>query len=433
MSVHLTTPSTHTATPAGPPEGRSRRAVAAASIGTVLEWYDFFLYGTAAALVFPTLFFTREEPLTAILLSFAVYATGFIARPIGGLVSAHFGDRIGRRRTLLATLFVMGTATALIGVLPTYEQIGVAAPVLLVVLRFAQGAAAGGEWSGAALLALESVGTRRAVAGALVTSGLYVGLILGSLAFTIVAAAVGDEGLLAWGWRLPFLAGGALVLLGLYLRTRVAETPEFDRVVEGGDRERAPLRAALVAPRNVFAVFLVRFGQNVSFYVVSVFCLGYATTVLGMPKTVTLTALMVAAAVAAALCPVWALLIRRAAWVTGGALAALAVLAAPLFVVLDTRDATLVVAVLTLMIGIVNAAADGVQPAWLASLFDPAVRYSGMTIGREAAGIVGGGLAPLAATAMVAATGHWWPVATLMALAALVGAVGAVIARPVTR
>ncbi|BDZ55303.1 hypothetical protein GCM10025870_23760 [Agromyces marinus] len=220
----------------------ARRAVTAASVGTVLEWYDFFLYGTAAALVFPALFFPGEDPLTGVLLSFAVYATGFVARPLGGLVSGYFGDRVGRRRTLLATLVVMGVATALIGLLPTYEQVGALAPVLLVALRFVQGAATGGEWSGAVLLALEHAGTRRGIAGGLVSSAVYLGLILGNLAFIVLVAALDEESLLAWGWRVPFVASVVLIGVGLYLRAKVDESPEFLAVVREGRRARQPSR-----------------------------------------------------------------------------------------------------------------------------------------------------------------------------------------------
>lgn len=418
----------------GPPRdpAAARRAVTAASLGTVLEWYDFFLYGTAAALVFPVLFFPGEDPLTGVLLSFAVYATGFVARPVGGLVSGYFGDRIGRRRTLIATLLVMGVATALIGLLPTYAQVGGLAPVLLVVLRLVQGAATGGEWSGAVLLALEHAHDRRGFRGGFVSSAVYVGLVLGNLAFVVLVAVLDEEALLAWGWRVPFLASLVLLAVAAYLRWRVDESPEFAELVRTGRRARQPLVEAVRSPRNVLAVFLVRLGQNTSFYVISVFCLSYASTVLGMPRWVTLTALLAGATVAAVLCPFWGALGDRVGprRVVLIALAGLGVLAVPLFLVLDTGSALLVIAVVTLAIGLVNAAADGVQPGWFAALFDVRVRYSGITIGREAASIVGGGLAPLAATALLAAAGHWWPIAVLMFVSALLGVLGAALARP---
>lgn len=424
--------SVHPTEPPPDPAG-TRRAVTAASLGTVLEWYDFFLYGTAAALVFPVLFFPGEDPLTGVLLSFAVYATGFVARPLGGLVSGYFGDRIGRRRTLIATLLVMGTATALIGLLPTHAQVGALAPMLLVGLRLVQGAATGGEWSGAVLLALEHAPSRRGLRGGFISSAVYVGLILGNLAFVVLVAVLDEAALLAWGWRVPFVASLVLLAVAAYLRWRVDESPEFAAVLRDGRRARRPLVEAVRRPRNVLAVFLVRLGQNTSFYVISVFCLGYASTMLGMPRWVTLTALLAGATVAAVLCPLWGALGDRVGprRVVLVALGGLGVLAVPLFVVLDTGSAALVIAVVTLAIGFVNAAADGVQPAWFASLFDVRVRYSGITIGREAASIVGGGLAPLAATALLTATGHWWPIAALMLGSAVLGVLGAALARPV--
>ncbi|UOE42913.1 MFS transporter [Agromyces larvae] len=414
-------------------------ALAAAVSGTAFEWYDFFLYGTAAALVFPTLFFPGEDPLTGILLSFAVYATGFIARPLGGLAAGAFGDRYGRRRALSATLWVMGLATAAIGLLPGYAQIGIVAPLLLVALRFVQGIATGGEWGGAVLMALEHAPDRRGLRGGVVASSVYLGLILGNLAFVIAVAVLDEQALFAWGWRVPFLASLVLVAIGLVLRHRVAESPEFLAAVaadtgrDGGRVGAHPIADALRQPRNVIAVALVRIGQNASFYVISVFCLGYAATVLGMPKWVTLTALLTGASVAALLCPLWGAIGERigAARLTAASLAGLGVLAVPLFLLLDTGVAALVIAVVGLSIGIVNAAADGVQPVWFASLFRTRTRYSGISIGREAGAIIGGGLTPLAATALVAWTGHWWPVAAMMIVAAALGVVGAIIARPV--
>ncbi|WP_395245465.1 MFS transporter [Agromyces sp. MMS24-K17] len=411
----------------------ARRAVVAASFGTVLEWYDFFLYGTAAALVFPALFFPAADPLTGILLSFAVYATGFVARPLGGLLAGALGDRHGRRRVLFATLLVMGLATAAIGLLPTYAQVGAIAPALLVALRLLQGLATGGEWGGAVLLALEHARSGRGIRGGFVSSAVYVGLVLGNLAFVVLVALLDEEALLAWGWRVPFLASLVLLGVGAYLRFRVDETPEFVALAQNDRRARRPLVAALRQPRNVVAVFLVRVGQNTSFYVISVFCLGYAATVLGLERWVTLTALLVGATVAAVLCPFWGALGDRIGpgRLITAALVGLGLLAVPLFAVLDTGSAVLVIAVIALAIGGVNAAGDGAQPTYFTSLFDPSVRYSGISIGREAASIVGGGLAPLAATALVAWAGHWWPVAAMMVVAAALGVVGARLGRPV--
>lgn len=406
----------------------ARRAVAAAAFGTALEWYDFFLYGTAAALVFPALFFPAEDPATGLLLSFAVFATGFVARPLGGLVAGHLGDRFGRRDTLTATLVTMGVASALIGMLPTYAAIGVAAPLLLVALRFVQGLAAGGEWTGAAILTFEQSRTGAGGRGGFVSSGIYVGLIGGNLAFTVLTAALDEQAFLAWGWRVPFLASLVLVAVGVVLRRRVPETPAF----AAASRTRRPIVEALLRmPRSILAVFLVRVGQNVSFYVISVFCLSYATVVVGLPRWMPLTALLVGSGIAAVLCPWWGRLGDRVgrARLTIAGLTGLAVLAVPLFAAFDSGSGVLIVAVAALALGIANAAVDGVQPAWFSSLFPVRARYSGISVGREAAGIVGGGLSPLIAAALVAATGSWWPVAALMIVAALLGIAGAALGR----
>ncbi|UYO98254.1 MFS transporter [Microbacterium sp. M28] len=416
------------------PAGRGRLALAAAAAGTAFEWYDFFLYGTAAALVFPVVFFPAQDPLIGILLSFATFATGFIARPLGGLLAGSLGDRFGRRPVLTATLLVMGLATVCIGLLPGYAQIGVLAPIALVALRFVQGLAAGGEWPGAILMALEHAPRGRGLRGGIVAASLYVGLILGNLAFVVVVALLDEAALFEWGWRMPFLASILLVVVGLVLRRRVTESPEFLAGDDGVERRR-PLREALSAPRNVISVVLVRTGQNACFYTITVFFLGYATTVLGFSAQVSLTAVLVAAALAAVMCPVWGALGERIGMttLTACSLAGLGLLAVPLFLILDGGSAAAIIGVVAVTIGIVNAAADGVQPLWFAGLFPARRRYSGISIGREIAGVIGGGLTPLAATALVAATGHWWPVAAIMIVAAALGVVGAVIARPVDR
>ncbi|MFF4753625.1 MFS transporter [Streptomyces sp. NPDC002514] len=202
-----------------------RRVVSSASIGTIVDWYDFFLYGTASALVFPKLFFPSESPAIGTLLSFAVYATGFVARPLGGVLCGHYGDRLGRKRVLMITLMVMGLATTAIGLLPSYQAIGVTAPVLLVAIRLLQGLGAGGEWGGASLLTLEHTGRRHGFWGSFLSAAVYVGMLIGNLVFVILGGLMSQTQLLAWGWRIPFVLSVLIVFVGVFMRRRVSETP----------------------------------------------------------------------------------------------------------------------------------------------------------------------------------------------------------------
>lgn len=414
-------------------DSKMRKVVLAASFGTMLEWYDFFLYGTAAALIFPTLFFPESDPLVGTLLSFAVYATGFLFRPLGGFVSGHFGDRAGRKVTLMVTLLVMGIATFLIGVLPTYGQVGVWAPIMLVGLRILQGLATGGEWGGASLLTLEHAKNRRAFWGSFISMAVFVGLILGNVMFLVLDAALTEGQLFSWGWRIPFLASILMVAVGLYIRRQVDETPEFESVKEKGNRARMPLVDALKThPRNILAIFLMRLGQNTSFYIIAVFCLTYASVTLGMERWVTLAALLVGATFAAIACPLWGTLADRIGYrkIMTGSLVVSAILAYPIFAVLDTKSPFLIVLVIVIAIAGVNAASDAIQPGYFTTMFGASIRYSGLSIGREGGTIIGGGLAPIIATWLLAQAGHWWPVAAWMVITSIAGLVGVALAKP---
>ncbi|HEY1705737.1 MAG TPA: MFS transporter [Trebonia sp.] len=409
-----------------------RRVVASASIGTIVDWYDFFLYGTASALVFPKLFFPSDSAVTGTLLSFAVYATGFLARPLGGALSGHYGDKIGRKTVLMFTLLVMGLATTVIGVLPTYAVAGVAAPVLLVVIRLIQGLAAGGEWGGATLLTLEHSPNRGGFWGSFLSAAVYVGLLLGSLIFVILQHVISNAAMMSWGWRIPFLLSIIIVAVGMYLRSKVTETPEFEELKASGSRSRIPLWEALrTEPANILAIFLMRIGQNTSFYIVSVFCLAYATANLGISSNVTLVALMVASAVAACACPFWGWVADRIGFgkVMVFSLATSAIAAWPLFLVLGTKASVPIVIFFCAVIAIVNASNDAIQPGYFTRMFGASVRYSGMSIGREGGTIIGGGLAPLIATWFLAAAGSWWAVAAWMVFTSLAGLAGVVLVR----
>ena len=413
-------------------DSRMRGIVGAASVGTILEWYDFFLYGTAAALVFPQLFFPENDPTVGTLLSFGAYATGFLARPLGGVISGHVGDRVGRRKALLFTLLLMGLATAGIGLLPSYASIGVAAPFLLVTLRIIQGLATGGEWGGASLLTLEHARSRRGYLGAFISAAVYVGLIIGSLIYLLLNLVLTDAQLLAWGWRIPFLLSLILVGVGLYIRSKVDETPEFQELEQHNAKAKAPIIEALRNnPRNIIAIFLMRLGQNTSFYIIAVFCLAYATGTLGVSKTVTLTALMIGSVGAALAAPAWGAWADRIGYtkIMAGSLVASAVLAFPMFWAFDTRSAVVIVLTLLVMIAGVNAANDAIQPGYFTAMFGTKVRYSGTSIGREGGSVVGGGLSPLIATWLMAQTGHWYAVAAWIVVTSVIGVVGVALVR----
>jgi MFS family permease len=410
------------------------RVTTAVSIGTVIEWYDFFLYGTAAALVFPQLFFPAADSVVGSLLSFATFATGFAARPLGGVLFGHLGDRVGRKKVLVVTLIMMGIATVGVGALPTYGQIGIAAPVLLVVLRIIQGLGTGGEWGGAALMTKENGSSRPGFWGAFLSSAVFAGLILGSLAYTALSSVLTDDQLLGWGWRIPFLVSILLVGVGLWIRRELPETAEFEQVTRVEGQEKAPVVEALRRPRNVIAIFLMRVGQNTTFYIVSVFVLSYATATLGMTRSSILMATVVGALVACVLCPLYGHLGDRFGFhrVMIVALLVQAAFVFPFFLLVDSRDVTLVVIAVTIGIAGGAAASDAIQPAYFTGMFGTRIRFSAVSIGREGGTVVGGGFAPLIAAGLLAwQGGQPWAVAGWMLVTSLLGIGGVLLARPV--
>jgi MFS transporter, MHS family, shikimate and dehydroshikimate transport protein len=424
------------ATPSGgevPPSQLTKRVTTAVSLGTVIEWYDFFLYGTAAALVFPQLFFPAQDGAVGALLSFATFATGFAARPLGGIVFGHLGDRVGRKTVLVTTLILMGAATVGIGLLPTYDQIGIAAPILLVALRILQGLGTGGEWGGAALMTKENGSSRPGFFGSFLSASVFAGLILGSVVYTALASVLTEEQLFGWGWRVPFLVSVLLVGIGLWIRRDLPETAEFEQVKRSGVRERTPILAALRQPRNVIAIFLMRVGQNTTFYIVSVFVLTYATTSLDMPRSTILMATVVGSVAAALLCPLYGHLGDRFGFgrVMIVGLAVQAAFAFPFFLLVDTRNIAAILLAVTIAIAGGATASDAIQPAYFTSMFGARSRFSAVSIGREGGTVIGGGLAPLIAAALLAwQGGSPWAISGWMLLTSLLGIVGVLLARP---
>jgi MHS family shikimate/dehydroshikimate transporter-like MFS transporter len=401
-----------------------RKVATAATIGTLIEWYDFFVYLPAAALVFNKLFFPQAEPLTGTLLAFGTYATGFLARPLGAIVAGHYGDRIGRKALLIATLLLMGIATFLIGLLPSYASIGVGAPIMLLVLRLLQGFATGGEWGGAALMVVESApANRRNSWASLITVGILLGLVFASVAFTVVNSSVSEAAFLSWGWRIPFLLSAILVVVGIYIRLSVGESREFEDVKQRGETKKIPLLDALKHPKNILTIFFIRIAENFSFYTFAAFSLSYISTVLGLPRSLALNAIILAALVECITSVLFGMLAdtigSRKVMLFG--LAFQIVFAFPFFWLLETKASGLVVLGVVLGFALANGAISSVQPDYFARFFGANIRYSGISIGREGATIIGGGLAPVIATGLVSLAQASWPVALCMAATSVIG------------
>jgi len=383
------------------------RAIAASTVGTTIEWYDFFLYGTMSALVFPQVFFPGDSAYAGILLSFGTQFVGFAARPIGAMIFGHYGDRIGRKATLIATLMLMGTATFLMGLMPSYAAIGAAAPVLLVVLRIAQGIGVGGEWGGSVLLSMEWGKQRwRGFMASWPQVGVPIGLLL-STGMVKLFSAVAGSGFDSWGWRVPFLASIVLVGIGLYVRLSVGESPSFGAV----KRERAVVRRPVwqvirEQPREIITSAFVRMSEQAPFYLFITFVLAYGTDHLGMSKDSLLNDTLVAAAVSLVSVPLFGYLSdiigRRLMYGIG--IVAIGLFAFPYFGLLNTKVAGLALLAIVLSL-IFHDMQYGPQAALIAESFGPNVRYSGAGLGYQLASVIAGGPAPLIAAAILSATG----------------------------
>jgi MHS family shikimate/dehydroshikimate transporter-like MFS transporter len=378
--------------------------VFAGSIGTVIEWYDFLIYGTAASLVFNTLFFPKLDPLSGTLASLATYAVGFFARPLGGVIFGYFGDRIGRKSSLLVTMTVTALGTFFVGLLPTYDQIGLWSPVLLVTLRVIQGFGLGGEWGGASLLVFEHApAPRRGLLGSLVQVGFPLGLVTSYGIFSIVTGAMPDAAFQAWGWRLPFLLSIVLLAVGWYVRVRVPESPLFQQVRERGDIAANPFVDAVVRdPRN----FLIAVGLKLSevswVYILTVFVVVYATKTLGLPRQLLLHAIFVAALIEVFTIPLFGWLSdrwgRRIFYVLGTVFTA--AFAFPLFWLLQTKDPQTILMTVVVALSLGHGTMFGLQSTFFPELFETRVRYTGASLGFQVSAALGGGLAPILATAL---------------------------------
>ena len=373
----------------------------ASMAGTTIEWYDFFLYGTAAALVFNKIFFPTLDPILGTLAAFATYGVGFIGRPMGGIVFGHYGDRLGRKAMLLVTLLLMGVPSMIIGLIPSYQSIGYWAAGLLVAMRFLQGMAVGGEWGGAVLMAVEHAPPgRKGFFGSLPQTGVGFGLILSSLAMTAVAA-LPEADLLAWGWRIPFLASIVLVLVGWLIRVRVPESPDFERIKARGEAVKAPvLRAIQQHPRALFLIIVARSAENTWFYLVVAFALAYAANQLKIPKVDVLHAITAGAVLSLFTMPYCGYLSdkigQKRLFLIG--LLVMCLFAAPFFSLLETLNGTAVWWAMVLGVGVVFPILYAPESQLFASQFPPEIRYSGISLSVQIAGVLGGGIAPMIAT-----------------------------------
>ncbi|HVV14697.1 MFS transporter [Amycolatopsis sp.] len=384
-----------------------RRAVVASTIGTTIEWYDFFLYGTIAALVFPKLFFPGSSAAVGVLESFGTLFVGFAARPVGAAIFGHYGDRVGRKATLVTTLLLMGSATVLIGVLPGYALLGPAAPLLLTLLRVVQGIGVGGEWGGSVLMSMEwGSAKHRGFLASLPQLGVPLGLLLSTAAVSACESISGD-GFESWGWRVPFLLSLVLIGIGLWVRLKVTESPEFGEIKRARAVERHPVWTAIRKhPREILTSAFVRLAEQAPFYLFITFVLTYGTKELKLPRAELLNDTLIAAAVGLISVPVFGHLSDRFGrrLVYGLGIIATGAFAFPYFGLLDTRSSGLVLLAIVVSL-IVHDLQYGPQAALIAENFGAGVRYSGAGLGYQLASVIAGGPAPLIAAAILQGTG----------------------------
>ena len=388
-----------------------RTVLASCVVGTTVEWYDFFLYGTAAGIVFNELYFPAGDPLISTILAFATFAVGFVARPAGGLVFGHIGDKIGRKGTLVATMLVMGIATFLIGLLPTYDHMGLAAPLALVLLRIAQGVAVGGEWGGAVLMAVEYAPQgRRGLFGSLPQVGLAIGLMLGTGIFAGLNTVMSSEAFLAWGWRIAFLFSAVLVFVGLYIRLKVMETPAFRKLQQQEQRATVPaveLARHRVNRRHTLLGMGSRWIEGVAFNAWAVFAISYGTGTLGIDQQTLLLAVMLAAVFMLFFIPYFGSMSdkfgRRRTFAVGAVVAA--VIGYPTFLMLGTGNALVITVGIVLALGVLYPMMYGPQSSFYSELFPVNVRYTGISFVYQFSGVFAAGLTPMVLTALLGLAG----------------------------
>ena len=408
-----------------------RKVIAASMIGTTIEWYDFFLYGSAAALVFNKLFFPKSDPLTGAMLAFATYALGFAARPLGGLVFGHFGDRIGRKRLLMLSLMLMGGATMLIGCLPTYGQIGVLAPILLVVLRLVQGFAVGGEWGGAVLIVAEhGSAARRGFFTSWPQAGVAAGNVVATAVLVVMTATQSEADFLAWGWRIPVLLSVVLIGIGWWVRSTVAESPLFEAARAERAASAPVIEAIRTRPKALLTGAGLRMAENICYYVITTFSIVYITQEVGLTRQIALDAILIGSIVQFCAIPLFAMLSdkigRRPVYAFGAALTG--VWAFAFFKLLDTGATPLVI--LAIIVGLLgHAAMYGPQAAFMSEMFPTRIRYSGVSLAYQLTSIVAGSVAPIIALQILKTTHSSLGVSVYVGVAGAISFAAALLAR----
>jgi metabolite-proton symporter len=402
----------------------SKKILVASLVGSSIEWFDYFLYGTVAALVFNELFFHSEDPTVGLMLAYASFALSFFIRPLGGIIFSHIGDRIGRKKTLVLTLSLMGGGTVLMGLLPTYSTIGVTAPILLIILRLIQGLGLGGEWGGALLLAVEyAPKNKRGFFGSIPQMGVTIGMLLGTLALSIMTL-LPENSFMTWGWRVPFLLSALLVFFGLWIRKGIDETPSFRKAQEKGEIAKIPFIETI---RTHWKEVLIAVGAKVvetaPFYIFGTFIVSYATTQLGYSRTVTLNAVTIATIITTILIPYMGRLSdtfgRKKLYVIGTCL--MIIYAFPYFWLIHQHSAVLLIVATVLGLGIIWAPITAVLGTMFSEIFKSNVRYTGITLGYQIGAAVAGGTAPLVATALLKAYNNSYvPVALYIILASII-------------
>lgn len=406
---------------------QTRRVLTASLVGSSIEWFDYFLYGTMAALVFNQLFFVNEDPTVGLMLAYASFALSFFIRPFGGIIFSHIGDRIGRKKTLVITLSLMGIATFGMGLLPTYQAIGIWAPILLITLRLVQGLGIGGEWGGALLLATEyAPPERRGFFGSIPQMGVTIGMVMGTLALWIMTL-LPNGAFMTWGWRVPFILSAFLVIFGLWIRKGIDETPEFKAVQASGEIPKLPIVDTLKYHwREVLIAIGAKVVETAPFYIFGTFVVSYATTNLGFSQTATLGSVMIATVITTILIPIMGSLsdkIGRKKMYIAGAVA-MALYAFPYFWMLHQGSVLLLVVATIIGLGIIWAPITAVLGTMFSEIFDAKVRYTGVTLGYQIGAALAGGTAPLVATALLANFDNSYvPVAIYIIFTALISLV----------